>query len=70
MNIIVLQILSKNTLHHVTINTFPNAIYFKVYGVPDDRMGEEVCASVIVNEDSTVTEADIKLFSKGKVSFH
>lgn len=33
-------------------------------------MGEEVCASVIVKEGSVITEADIKVYSKGKVSFH
>lgn len=32
-------------------------------------MGEEVCASVIVTEGVTITEADIKAYSKGKVSF-
>jgi len=32
-------------------------------------MGEEVCASVIVKEGATITEADIKAYSKGKVCF-
>lgn len=33
-------------------------------------MGEEICASIIVKEGSIVTESDIKVYSKGKVSFH
>lgn len=33
-------------------------------------MGEEVCASVIVKESvATFTEADIRAYGKGKVSF-
>lgn len=39
-----------------------------MYGVPDERMGEELCASVIIKEGSTLTEADIKSYCKGKVS--
>lgn len=31
-------------------------------------MGEEICASVVAQEGSTITEADIKAFCKGKVS--
>lgn len=42
---------------------------FQVYGVPDQRMGEEICASITLKEGSTVTESDIKTFSKGKVRF-
>ncbi|XP_026809191.1 acyl-CoA synthetase family member 2, mitochondrial-like isoform X1 [Rhopalosiphum maidis] len=60
-------------------NLFPKEIeYFleshplisqvQVYGIPDERMGEEVCASVILKEGATVTEADIKAYSKGKIA--
>ncbi|XP_015374865.1 PREDICTED: acyl-CoA synthetase family member 2, mitochondrial [Diuraphis noxia] len=31
-------------------------------------MGEEVCASVILKKGATVTEADIKAYSKGKIA--
>jgi len=30
-------------------------------------MGEEVCASIILKKGATVTEADIKAYSKGKI---
>lgn len=51
---------------------FQNILFmnFQVYGVPDERMGEEVCASVIVKDSATFTEADIRVYSKGKVSFY
>ncbi|XP_025193594.1 acyl-CoA synthetase family member 2, mitochondrial-like [Melanaphis sacchari] len=60
-------------------NLFPKEIeYFleshplisqvQVYGVPDQRMGEEVCASVILKKGATLTEADIKAYSKGKIA--
>ena len=39
----------------------------QVYGIPDERMGEELCASVILKEGAKITEADIKAYSKGKV---
>jgi fatty-acyl-CoA synthase len=40
-----------------------------VYGVPDQRMGEEICASVIVKEGSAVTESELKAYCKGKVIY-
>lgn len=42
-------------------------VCFQVYGIPDPRMGEEVCASVIVKEGEIFTEADVKAFCRGKV---
>jgi len=41
---------------------------FQVYGISDDRMGEEICASVTTKEDSTITSDEIKAYCKGKVS--
>lgn len=46
-----------------------NRFLSQVYGIPDHRMGEEVCASVILKSGAMVTEADIKAYSKGKVCF-
>ncbi|XP_060865725.1 medium-chain acyl-CoA ligase ACSF2, mitochondrial-like [Metopolophium dirhodum] len=51
------------------LESHPSISQVQVYGIPDHRMGEEVCASVIVKEGATaVTEADIKAYSKGKIS--
>ncbi|CAI6367180.1 unnamed protein product [Macrosiphum euphorbiae] len=50
------------------LESHPSISQVQVYGIPDHRMGEEVCASVIVKEGATVTEADIKAYSKGKIA--
>ncbi|VVC42217.1 AMP-dependent synthetase/ligase,AMP-binding enzyme, C-terminal domain [Cinara cedri] len=50
------------------LEVHPLILQAQVYGVPDDRMGEEVCASVIVKEGATFTEADIRAYSKGKIA--
>ncbi|XP_015374859.1 PREDICTED: acyl-CoA synthetase family member 2, mitochondrial-like [Diuraphis noxia] len=50
------------------LESHPSILQVQVYGIPDHRMGEEVCASVIVKEGVTITEADIKAYSKGKIS--
>ena len=39
----------------------------QVIGVPDERLGEQVCACVILNEGQEASEQDIKDFCKGKV---
>ncbi|XP_072046230.1 medium-chain acyl-CoA ligase ACSF2, mitochondrial-like [Amphiura filiformis] len=38
-----------------------------VTGVPDDRTGEEICAFIILQDGSKVTEDDVKEFCRGKV---
>ncbi|XP_027850755.2 medium-chain acyl-CoA ligase ACSF2, mitochondrial-like [Aphis gossypii] len=50
------------------LESHPLIAQIQVYGVPDQRMGEEVCASVIVKEGASVTEADIKAYCKGKIA--
>ncbi|XP_025420128.1 acyl-CoA synthetase family member 2, mitochondrial [Sipha flava] len=46
----------------------PLILHVQVYGVPDQRMGEEICASVIVKEGSAVTESELKAYCKGKIA--
>ncbi|KAL5241656.1 hypothetical protein ACI65C_009066 [Semiaphis heraclei] len=50
------------------LESHPSISQVQVYGIPDRRMGEEVCASVILKKGATVTEADIKAYSKGKIA--
>ncbi|KAL4143266.1 hypothetical protein QTP88_005619 [Uroleucon formosanum] len=50
------------------LESHPSISQVQVYGIPDHRMGEEVCASVILKSGAMVTEADIKAYSKGKIS--
>ncbi len=41
--------------------------YLQVIGVPDARLGEEVCAWIKLRESETSTEQEIKDFCQGKV---
>lgn len=41
-----------------------------VVGLPDKRMGEEVCAAIRVKEGITLTEQEVKDFCKGNVSYY
>ncbi|XP_033106891.1 medium-chain acyl-CoA ligase ACSF2, mitochondrial-like [Anneissia japonica] len=40
----------------------------QVIGIPDERLGEEVCAWVKLKADQTATEEEIKQFCKGNIS--
>ena len=42
----------------------------QVIGVPDERLGEEVCAWVRLKDNVEATAEEIKQFCKGKVPHH
>nr|XP_037281545.1 medium-chain acyl-CoA ligase ACSF2, mitochondrial-like [Rhipicephalus microplus] len=48
--------------------THPAIEEVQVVGVPDERMGEEACAWIILKPGCSATEEDIKNFCKGKLS--
>ncbi|XP_055710383.1 medium-chain acyl-CoA ligase ACSF2, mitochondrial-like [Phlebotomus papatasi] len=51
--------------------TCPQIAEAHIVGVPDERLGEELCAFVRLRAESgSFTENDIKDFCKGKISFH
>jgi len=50
------------------LESHPSIVQAYVYGISDDRMGEEICASVTTKEDSTITSDEIKAYCKGKIS--
>ncbi|GIY52334.1 medium-chain acyl-CoA ligase ACSF2, mitochondrial [Caerostris darwini] len=50
------------------LSTHPAIFLTSVVGVPDKRMGEEICAWISVKENMTLTEEDVKQFCKGKIS--
>ncbi len=40
----------------------------QVFGIPDDKMGEEVCAWVQLNAGQTMSEEELKAFCKDKIT--
>ncbi|KAL1441366.1 hypothetical protein MTO96_001012 [Rhipicephalus appendiculatus] len=50
------------------LNTHPAIQECHVIGVPDSRMGEELCAWVLLNPESKVTDSELQQYCKGKLS--
>lgn len=48
--------------------THPKIKDVQVVGVPDERLGEEICAWIELKENETATEDEIKAFCKAKVA--
>lgn len=46
----------------------PKIAQVQVFGIPNDKYGEEVCAWVISNPDETLTAEEIKVFCKGEIA--
>ena len=40
----------------------------QVFGVPDEKFGEELCAWIVCREGQTLTEEDVKEFCKGNIA--
>jgi fatty-acyl-CoA synthase len=50
--------------------THPSVKDVAVFGVPDERYGEELCAWIIVHESAELEEAELKAFCDGKIARH
>lgn len=50
------------------LNTHPDIVECHVFGVPDERMGEESCAAIRTANGQQLTRDDLKAFCKGKVA--
>lgn len=50
--------------------THPAVQDVQVFGIPDDRMGEEVCAWILLREGESTTDDDIRLFCKGQIAHY
>jgi fatty-acyl-CoA synthase len=42
----------------------------QVFGVPDHRLGEEVCAFIVLKPGQTATAEEIRIFCQGQISHH
>jgi len=50
------------------LHTHPNIAEAHVVGVPDKRMGEELCVWIRLRAGSKLNEDDVKKYCKGKLS--
>lgn len=51
------------------LSTHPDIIENHVFGVPDERMGEEICVHIRTTEDGKhLTNEDIQRFCKGSIA--
>jgi len=48
--------------------THPKISEAQVFGVPDKKMGEEICAWIQLKNNETATEEEIREFCKGKIT--
>ncbi|MBM85998.1 MAG: AMP-binding protein [Rhodospirillaceae bacterium] len=48
----------------------PSVQEVQVFGIPDKRLGEEVCAWVVLKNGESVTESDIKEFCRGQMAHY
>ncbi|MBN2602718.1 MAG: AMP-binding protein [Candidatus Thermoplasmatota archaeon] len=51
------------------LHTHPDVIDVNVFGVPDEKYGEEIAAWIKIREKSKIKEEDIKNYCKGKISY-
>jgi fatty-acyl-CoA synthase len=42
----------------------------QVFGVPDHRLGEEVCAFIVLKPNQSATPEEIQSFCRGQISHH
>lgn len=52
------------------LHRFPKIQDVQVFGVPDEKYGEEICAWVILKEGEVTTEEEIKDFCRGQIAHY
>lgn len=50
------------------LTTHPNIIAAEAFGVPDKRLGEEICVWIILKPGTSMTSDDVKSYCKDKIS--
>uniref|UniRef100_A0A8D8QYQ4 Medium-chain acyl-CoA ligase ACSF2, mitochondrial n=2 Tax=Cacopsylla melanoneura TaxID=428564 RepID=A0A8D8QYQ4_9HEMI len=50
------------------LQTHPDIMEIQVYGVPDERLGEIVAASILLTSESKLKQEDVKAYCKGKIA--
>ncbi len=49
---------------------FPKVQEVQVFGVPDDKYGEEICAWIVLREAQSATEEELKNFCRGQIAHY
>ena len=50
--------------------THPDIAEAQVFGVPDDRLGEELCAWILPKKGCELTEASVRAYSEGRIAHY
>jgi len=50
------------------LHTHPSIMEAQAFGVSDERMGEELCAWIKLNNGCSLNEEEVRQFCKGKIS--
>jgi fatty-acyl-CoA synthase len=50
--------------------THPDVSDVQVYGVPDEKYGEQVAAAIKKRQDSNLTEVDVKEFCRENIAYY
>ena len=52
------------------LHRHPKVQSAQVFGVPDHRLGEEVCAFIVLKPNQSATTEEIQTFCRGQISHH
>jgi acyl-CoA synthetase (AMP-forming)/AMP-acid ligase II len=52
------------------LSTHPEISDVQVYGVPDEKYGEEAAAAIVLKEDASLTEEDVEEFCRDEIAYY
>ncbi|XP_071035877.1 medium-chain acyl-CoA ligase ACSF2, mitochondrial-like isoform X2 [Parasteatoda tepidariorum] len=52
------------------LSTHPAVLQVNICGVPDERLGEELCCWIVLKPNMSLTDEDVREYCKGKISHY